>query len=345
MTQIDAPGQTIPRPAVPTSGTVRAPASSPVTSPPPWTQPHALNLNPKAGRAGVRGTTNLVDRAAPLVPTSAQQTITNFLAPYGLESLGTWAWNLYRQLGGGQTALDTIQFELPNQPAYQQRFPAIAARQKAGLPTLTPAQYLQYEATVDASLAQVGAPSQIRAGTPAFAKLTTDMLTGDVSASEASARIVNGYATVRDADPSVRQWFGDKFGAQGDAALLTTFLAPEHSLTALQEMEQQAQVGGSAARSGIDLGLSTAQRIAAINPTGSTDTQFEHLAQLDPLFHARPGDQTPVSLDQGIAGAFGLDATSAAAVQRELDERAASVAGGTSVTTDQTGITGVGAAR
>lgn len=274
----------------------------------------------------------------------AQAFLVNYLGQFGLQSLAGWAWSEYVRLGGGQGAMDTITLELPNQPAFKARFPAIEARQKAGLPQLTPAQYLQYESSLDAELATVGSP--IRAGSQAFTDITTKMLAGDVSISEAQARIENGYATVRDADPSVRQWFGDKFGVQGDHALASYFLAPEHALTTLQRMEREAEIGGAGARSGVNVGLGTANELAALNPSGDVSSQFQRIAQLNPVFNENVNETA--NLDpavQGIAAEFGLDSTSALKIQRRLDERAAALGGSGRATESQSGVTGYGVAR
>lgn len=295
-------------------------------------------------QARVPGSTNLLARTT-AAPNDAQAFLTGYLNKVGLPSLAGWAWNRYTQLGGGQAAMDQINLELPDQQAYRDRFAAISMREKAGLPQLTPAQYLQYEASLDNELALVGAPAAIRAGTAQFRDIVTKGLAGDVSINEMQARIEGGYAAVRDAHSSVRDWFGQKFGVQGDQALAAYFLAPEHSEATLARMEREAEIGGAAGRAGINVGVETAGQVAAINPQGDVSSQMQRLAELAPLFSRRVGDAAAVTTDQGVAAEFGLDATSAAALQRALEERKAAGSGGTAITADNTGLTGVGTAR
>src|SRR5437867_2701415 len=65
----------------------------------------------------------------------------DLLDRYGLPSLTDWAW---QQLVGGKSEAE-ITLSLYDQPAFQQRFPAIAARRASGLNAITPAEYVSYE--------------------------------------------------------------------------------------------------------------------------------------------------------------------------------------------------------
>src|SRR5689334_21216975 len=74
--------------------------------PPNWQAPHkpgATTTNP--------------------IPASAMAILGPLLAQFGLQSLLQWAWTRYKQLGGGQDAVNIINFELPQQEAFRERFP------------------------------------------------------------------------------------------------------------------------------------------------------------------------------------------------------------------------------
>jgi hypothetical protein len=72
-------------------------------------------------------------------------------------------------------------------------------------------------------------------------------------------------------------------------------------------------------------------RLARLQTLGADQQlgQFQKLSQEAPLFDANPGEDPSLTLaNQGVAAAFGENATAAQQVQRRLAERKAALGGG-----------------
>jgi hypothetical protein len=74
------------------------------------------------------------------------------LGQYGVSGLSDWLWGEIK----ANNPESQIMLDLQNQPAFQARFPGMAALQKAGLPAITPAQYLATENSFRRNLAELG---------------------------------------------------------------------------------------------------------------------------------------------------------------------------------------------
>ena len=107
--------------APPAKGPTPIPEKSPpatIDGPPP-TPKHQPASPPRSQQP-------VIPPGTPKVPQSAHAIVNNFLAQYGLQSLGNWAWTRYAELGGGSNALQQISVEMTQQPAFLKRFPAYA---------------------------------------------------------------------------------------------------------------------------------------------------------------------------------------------------------------------------
>src|SRR5690242_2259330 len=100
----------------------RAPGT-PVANPPHYTPPKPAPP-PAAPYGGLTQAAANYVRSVMSGQNSARLIIMNFLNQYGLGSLAGWAWTQYIALGGGSDAINQIEFELPNTPQFQARFPA-----------------------------------------------------------------------------------------------------------------------------------------------------------------------------------------------------------------------------
>ena len=102
---------------------------------------------------------------------------------YGLSDLAEYAYqNIITQ---NITNPDAIIFRLREQPAYQRRFAANAARIKKGLPELDPASYIALENQYRETLRSNGLPANFYDSEEDFRSL----LEGDVSPSELNDRV------------------------------------------------------------------------------------------------------------------------------------------------------------
>ena len=255
---------------------------------------------------------------APAAPTDAQNSaraaLKTQLDQWGLGSLNDWAW---QQITSGASN-EQIIAGLRETDAYKTRFAANAQRAKAGLPTLSEAQYVSYENQARQMMRAAGMPSGLFDGPEDF----TAYIAGDVSVAELSNRVqlAHDYAAQ---DPTVnadeRAQMTRLYGTGGLAAY---YLDPEKALPVLQRQAQAAAAAAAAQRSGFG-SLTKGQAERASELSGSiqqTAQAFTQLAKQKELMGALPGELgvDAITADQQIAGALGGDAN----VQNELSRRA-----------------------
>lgn len=172
----------------------------------------------------------------------AYTVLTSEFAKYGLSSL---APKIYSYIVNGYSA-DTIALLLQDTPEYQQRFAGNALRQKAGLPVLSPADYLATEASYRQVMASAGLPKTFY-DTPAdFA----NWIGGDVSPTEIQNRVQLATAATTTTDPYTKQALAAFYGVD-DSHLTAYFLDQDKALPILQKQEQAATLGAEALRRGL----------------------------------------------------------------------------------------------
>src|SRR5450759_1284740 len=103
------------------------------------------------------------------------------LAAYGLSALAGWAWG---EITNGAKA-DQVLVDMYLTPQFAQRFPGIIARQKAGLPPIAPADYINYEDQAKQLENRFGLPT----GLLSNANTIGDFIGKDISASELTDRV------------------------------------------------------------------------------------------------------------------------------------------------------------
>lgn len=253
---------------------------------------------------------------------SAQTTIDGILSQYGLSSLSNWAWG---EITNGATAAQ-VQLDLYNQPAFQQRFPAIGERAAKGLPPITPAQYIAYENTANELGAAAGLPT-------GFMKSYTDaLIANDVSTSEINDRLQKGLLDVTNAPPDVVNQFQQYYGiSQGDLA--AHFLDPTQSLPYLEKQAQAAKLGAAAVQSSFgNINESQAMNLANLNVTSAqAKAGFTKLGTMSQLMTGLPGTQEQnISQDVQLGAEFaGNTQDQNIIAQRQRNRVAAMHSGGT----------------
>lgn len=278
------------------------------------------------------------------VPTDAKSILTQFLDAYGLSSLANWAWDLYTKSGGGDLGMSVVNAELPQQQAFITRFPAIAAREKAGLPPITPTDYINYETGLRQALISTGIslPTQGQD----FNDVVDNLLTKDVSLSEVvNDRIGKALTDYAQAPDDVKAAFNQVYGVNGASALATHLLDPNLAAPQIAKLDQAAQLLGTGQHYGVNLGVQGAINLAGQDQgaSGAGVSQFQKLAQEAPLFNTNFGeDPNLTQANQGVGAAFGTDAAAAQEVQRRLAEREAAFSGNGGAATTSTGVIGLG---
>lgn len=175
---------------------------------------------------------------------SALSTIEQTLASYGfsgtqLQQLVSFAWSqIQDNVPAAQVALN-----IQNQPAFIQTFPAISERIAAGLPPITPAEYLSDLDSYTQTLVSAGIdPTSVN---------LNDLVAKDVSPSELSSRIQQGYVAIAMAPQDVINAFQQYYGTT-KGQLVQYFTNPSANQATLLQQATAAQIGGAAMGAGFE---------------------------------------------------------------------------------------------
>jgi hypothetical protein len=273
------------------------------------------------------------------VGTDASALITQVLADYGLQSLGTWAWN---EITSGASSQQVL-LNMYQTPQFKQRFPAIDIRNQAGLPAISPADYVNYEDSLKQMENQYGLPQ----GALTDKDTVTQFIGKDVSTNEVQARVQQGFQAVAYAPPEVRQAFTHMFGVNGDGALAHYFLDEKNALPLLEQQATAAQIGGTTAMGGVNISTEDAMKLAQQGVTqSSATTATQNLEKTNPLYQASITEQPGLEAGkQGIENEFGLSQAATTQVQQREQLREAAFSGGGSAYGDTHGLEGAGAAK
>ena len=253
---------------------------------------------------------------------NARDTIAETLATYGLSDLADYTYT--EIIAKDVTDPAAIIFKLRDQPAYQKRFGANAARLKAGLPELSPSEYIDLEDMYRTVIRSNGLPS----GFYDSEDDTRKLLEGSVSPSEFQRRIQDGYNAVANADPEVKRQFKELYGVT-DSELAAYFLDPAKGETILTTRAKAAQIAARGAeQGGIQLTGQFAENLAA---RGISEQQaragFAEVGALGELRQTFAGE-TALSSEQLAGAAFGIDVAAQQELERKRRQRTGEFAGG-----------------
>jgi hypothetical protein len=269
----------------------------------------------------------------------ANAIISQALGDYGLQGLSTWAWN---EITNGASSTQVL-VDMQQTPQFQQRFPGIVARQTAGLAPISPADYISYEDQAKQLENQYGLPT----GFLSNSQNVGNWIGKDVSMTELTSRVQNGYAAVAYAPQPVRQAYTQMFGANGDGALAAQFLDMNKATDILTQQATAAQISGQASMGGTNMDTGTAMQLAQMGQTSSSvGTGLADLQKTSPLYNADIGEQNSLLQgQQGVEAAFGTSAAATQEVQQRQQERQAQFQGGGAAYSDANGAAGIGQAR
>jgi hypothetical protein len=288
------------------------------------------------GPTGDRGIRAAPAAAMTSTQKSAWQYLQSILYSYGFRGqdlTALVAWAKGQIIAGNST--DMIQLNLEQTPQFEKRFPAIRVLANEGV-AITPAEYISLEQSYSQLLHQAGLP-------PDFASYDA-LIANQVSPTELSARIQQGYQAVAYADPTVIKAFQDYYHVT-PAHLAAYFLDPKKAEPLLQQQAVSAQIGGASAMSGFgEVAQPEALRLAQMNVTFAQAQQgFQKLAQEKQLYTNLPGQQAPIISQEHLLNAqFGSDAQTAQQLQRQAEYETGTTQTGTQVAETQTGATGLG---
>ncbi len=246
---------------------------------------------------------------------------------------------------------NAIIFAIRDQPAYQRRFAANAARtnpnRKGGpLPELDPATYIGLEESYRQLMRSNGLPTDFYDKQEDFQRL----IEGDVSPSELQERIEQGYRRVSDADPEVKRQMRELYKVD-DGALVAYFLDPKKAAPLLTRQARAAQISARGReQAGLQLTAASAEDLAArgITPEQAQEA-FARRGQLEGLYQPLTGEEA-LTEQEALGAAFGYDVQAQQRLERRRRQRLAEFeAGGgfarTTGATSGTVETGIGTAQ
>ena len=299
---VNPPGRRKSEPKTLAPGT-NAPAKGP--APIPEKSPPAANSGPPPPpkhqpTSPPRTQQPVIPPGTPKVPQSAHAIVNNFLAQYGLQSLGNWAWTRYAELGGGSNALQQISVEMTQQPAFLKRFPAYAKLAAEG-EAMSPAEMVSYEETAKQVFHAAGIPEGFYDTPDELAQF----MVNHVSTSELQSRVQLAQSAALTAPPDVTAQLKQLYGLN-QGALTAYFINPTKALPLLQQQFTAAQIAAEGTRTGVgQLSLTQATTLAQQGVTDSQAAQgFGTLAQQQGLFQAQAKGEAPIDLNTQIAAQF-----------------------------------------
>lgn len=255
----------------------------------------------------------------------ARQTIRQVLETYGLGELSDFTYNeiIVKETVNIENP-DAVIFALREQPAYQKRFAANAARARKGLAELDPASYIQLENQYREIMRSNGLPVGFYDQTDDF----STFLEADVSPSELNERVQQGYRAVADADPQVKRQMQELYGVT-EGELAAYFLDPQRTAPLLTRQARAAQIAArSAEQAGIQLAGGLAEQLAARGITqAEAQRGFAEIGALGELRQAFAGEEG-LTQEQIIGAQFGFDVAAQEELARRQRRRTAEFAGG-----------------
>ena len=226
--------------------------------------------------------------------------IQNTLRAYGLESLAPTVLGFIQQ---GYSA-DTVSILLPETPEYKQRFSANDARRKAGLPVLSPAEYLAVEDSYRAILSSAGLP-------PGFYDEPQDFsawISQDVAPVEVQERVKVAQEMVYSQDPQAlefaRQWYTD-----GD--MIAYALDRSRATVVLERQWKASQAASAGQRQGFAVDRGTAELVGGL---GLSESQMR----------AGFGQAAELAATKNLSTVYGGDYTDQDAINETFFASAAS---------------------
>ena len=183
---------------------------------------------------------------------NAYAVLTATFKQYGIDTLAPKILDYVTQ--GYQS--DTISLLLQDTPEYKTRFVANDARVKAGLPVLSPADYINNENAYRQYMAAAGLPKGFYDQQADFTKF----IASDVSPTELNNRIQTAATIIQNTNPMVTQSLQQYYGlSQGD--MIAHVLDPEVSRPLIQKQVASAQIGAAAQAQGLGVNATTAENL------------------------------------------------------------------------------------
>ena len=237
---------------------------------------------------------------------------------------------------GQQAVFRTVR----NTPEYRERFKGLEARQRAGLPPISEAQYIAIENDYRSVLRGNGMPQGFYDTQDDFARFIGNDIRGD----ELNARIQAGFRAVTEAEPGTKEELKRLYGVQ-DADLAAFFLDPARAQTEVIKKAEAARRATAAREQGFQIQAGTAEELVSRGVTqGQASQGFQAIAEQQGLFEAQMAGETAITQEEQIAGTFGTSAAAAQRIATRRRRRQAEFETGGGFAAGQRGVAGLGTA-
>jgi hypothetical protein len=242
----------------------------------------AIDAATNAANAAAAATAAQTAQAQAAAAAARQNAITFLTSTFNDMGLGGDIANAVTNLVQQGYTADTIQIIAqdpkstnPLAVAFQQRFPANAARMAAGLPVLSPSEYIATERSYAQVLGSYGLSNDFATNKDVFTKL----LTNDISPTELNSRASTAKQVIENTDPAVTQQLQAFYGlTQGD--MIAHVLDPSIATPIIEKQISTAQIGAEASRYGANINQSYGEQLTALGITQAQAAQgFQSIAQ------------------------------------------------------------------
>jgi hypothetical protein len=222
---------------------------------------------------------------------------------------------------------------------YKTRFKGNETRRAAGLPELSPADYVNLEASYRSTLASNSLPKGFYDTQDDFASFIGQ----DISPNELNARVSQGYNAVMQAEPGTKAELKQLYGlSDGDIAAF--FIDPTRfNQSDAIKKAQAAQIASEARRqAGFTLDVTAAEALATEGITrGQAQQGFQQIGATQELLGTNLQGETALSQQEQIAGTFGTNQAAAQRIATRRRKRQASFEQGGGFAQTQQGMTGL----
>jgi len=246
----------------------------------------------------------------------AVEIIRDTLRQYGLEDLTSEAYNML--IEGSST--EAVVLRLRESDRFQERFKGMQMRDDAGLPAISPAEYISLERSYRQTMATAGIPEGFYDSPDDLAAF----IGNDISHAEMTQRVSMAAAAVQAIDPNLKTQLQDLYGigVENDGELTAYFLDPERGVNVIEQRLQLEAAGLSSAAMGTLGGgfeRETAERLADIGVQRREIT--ERLQGQAAVTQQLLGEEEAVTTSELAAAEFGLDSEATADLARLRQQR------------------------
>jgi hypothetical protein len=189
--------------------------------------------------------------------TDAFALLKDVFTDYGLEELVPVIEGYMKQgVGPKQAAI-----LLKQEPVYKTRFAGNEKRRTSGLNVLSEAEYLALEDAYSQTLKAYGQQTYFGTDRKARQAAMSNLIGGDISATEFKDRIDLAVTRVANADPLIKTQLKGYYNIE-DTDLVGYFLNPTQNLPKLEEKVKAAEIGSAAAAQNLVTSMATAEDLA-----------------------------------------------------------------------------------